>query len=110
MQALRPGYRIFQLRDERGTPIEMCSLFVHIEVDRTPHHWRDRSDLQKQAPPVSLRRRSRLQRLHANSRGFSAAARGGFLGGLLPSDAREAAWRDAWREAVRGGAAWREVV
>ena len=45
---LRPGYRVLQLRNRRGTRIEFCFLFVKISFGREDHKWATGDDLRIQ--------------------------------------------------------------
>ena len=44
---LRPGYRVFQLRSELGTRIELCYLLVKISFGSEPNQWPTARQLQQ---------------------------------------------------------------
>ena len=46
LDGIRSGYRTLQLREvESGTAIELCSLFVHVDLGTHPHDWRTATEV-----------------------------------------------------------------
>ena len=45
--ALRSGFRCLHLRNRFGTRIDMCHMFVHIELGTEPHVWAEAEELRQ---------------------------------------------------------------
>ena len=64
--ALRSGYRNLQLRDQLGTPIELCHLMVHIGLGTEDHRHASKSELnQRIAEQHALIEKQRQELLEA---------------------------------------------
>ena len=51
---LRSGYRCVPLRSPLGTPIEMCSLFVHVDIGTEENLWASAEELQSRVRAQQL--------------------------------------------------------
>ena len=61
---MRPGYRCLRLSSPLGTPIELCYLFVHVQVGSETNVWAEAQALQ---PELSLRK-AQIETLRAELR------------------------------------------
>jgi len=58
---LKRGYRVLQLRELLGTPIELCFLFVHISFASYPHLWLSPRQVQLQALMTQEKHKSQIE-------------------------------------------------
>ena len=51
---LRAGYRVLRLRDRLGTPIELCSIFLHVALGTEENLYGSTAELQKRVKEQQL--------------------------------------------------------